>query len=521
VDRNLNKPQSALKKTLLFPILVSLLSVVSMPLFAGSGLPSSGPGISPTPFSNRAEIYQEITRVKLRGAHDPASSSRTCARLARLYLQAREPKKAISLLRYGLIIDSSRASSFHRKIGDIYQEMGEDKTAAEEYELADRSRPPSARIRARRQLEAWKEERREDLILQQYLFFFWTGPRLRHLYLGKIARLLMRQGKEEEARHYFYRLIEYYRDRIKEKPERALDYYLRLAGIYEEMREIEAAEREYDRAVEIEGEEGWHALLKEADFYRSRDKWEKAVTLYQEAETRKGVDLISLRLKIAGLLKEQGKTGAALDWMEKAAAAAGEEGAGVRLKIARYLAREERLEEALDAYREVFPLLDLPSRAGIMERIGKILSDLGREEEAAEAYLKAIDLWRENLGAQSPGSALLERLADLAGKAGQTEMVTGYYEELIEVYRNEMLKNPGKAAYYHRKLGRLCRDLERYAEAAAHYRSWSLIKPEDPDPNFRLYRLYRNQLDNKEIADYYYARYRKLRDKEKRLRRND
>ena len=211
------------------------------------------------------------------------------------------------------------------------------------------------------------------------------------IYLSKIARLLMRQGKEEEARHYFYRLIEYYRDRIKEKPERAPDYYLRLAGIYEEMREMEAAEREYDRAVEIEGKEGWYALLKEADFYRSRGEWKKAVALYREAETRKGGDLTSLRLKIAGLFKEQGKTGAALDWMEKAAAAAGEEGAGVRLRIARYLAREERLEEALTAYWEVFPLLDLPSRARTMERIGKILSDLGREEEAAEAYLKAID----------------------------------------------------------------------------------------------------------------------------------
>lgn len=454
-------------------------------------------------------------REKLRVAHDPDTASSSRSRLARLYLQAGEPEKAIYLYRYGIIVEPDRSSRYHREIGDIYKGMERDDLAAVEYELAETTRRPGNESRVRKQLETWEEEGQDELILQQYLFLLWTRPGSRDLYLHKVARLLMSRGKKDEALRYYRWLVENHRERVRESPDRAFDYSLRIAKLYKEMGEMEAAEREYDQAVKIEGEEGGEALIKKAAFHDSQGGRAIALALYRKAETRKEVDLVAIRLKIAGLLEEEGDVAGALSWMEKAGAAGGEDGARGRLKIARYLLRHDRPEKALAAYREVLPELSLKDQARSMERMGKILADLGRDEEATNAYLAAIDLWREAIGPEAPGPTLLERLADLAKKAARPEIAGEYYEKLIVAYRARLNEEPARAEYYHRKLGDLYRALERYTEAAAHYRTWSRIKPEDPGPHYRLYRLYRDYFDNKEIADYYRARYRELREREK------
>lgn len=450
-------------------------------------------------------------------AHDPGSASMYRSRLASLYLKAEKPEKAVTLYRYGIIVEPTRAYNYHRRIGDIYTRIGREDLARLEYELAETKRKPGDRERLNKQIEEWEEEGRSDLLLQQYLFLLWTERESSNVYIRKIARILMERGEKEEADIYYRRLIEYYHKRSEARPERNLDYTHWIADIYEDMGEIASAEREYDRAIEIEGDSGGQALMGKAAFLSSRGETDRALELYQRAEMREGVDLVRLRLKIADLLKDKGDLLGSLLWMEKAAAIGDEESAGIRLDIARYHARHNQPEEALAVYREALKVLDLKQRAKVMEKIGRILIGLDRKEEGACAYMDAIDLWRKYLGEEIADESLLERLAELAEKAGEPEAAGKYYDELLIVYRDRMEEAPERSAYYHRKLGDLYRHLERYNEAAAHYRIWSRIKPSDPDPHSRLYRLYRDYFEDRDTANAYRAHYRELRDGRKAI----
>ncbi|MFH1039536.1 MAG: tetratricopeptide repeat protein [PVC group bacterium] len=472
------------------------------------------PNASPTPA--RADIYREIGRLKMEMARRPGASASARAKLVRLYLQAGDPERAVSLYRYALIIEPDRAPAYHRKIGDIYRELGRGEEAEREYQLAETSERPDPSLRARGQLREWEETGRDDLLLQQYRFLFWTQSGSRIPYLRRIARILSRQGEEAEARRYYDWMVRSFRRLIEERPARALDYTLRIADLYEEMGDGTAAEREYAGAVVIEGAEGATALTRQADFYRSQGKPERALSLYREAEKKKGADPVSVWLKIAAILEDRGETGPALDWLEKAAAAGeGKEGAVIRLKVARHLARHEEPERALEAYRSALPHLSPARRAGVMEEIGDILADRGREAEAAEAYLKAMALWEEDREGKDPGLRILERLSRLAGKAGRAELSEEYSQKLIEAYRRELGADPVRAPYYHRALAALYSRRGQHREASAHYRAWSSLAPEDPYPPYRLYRLYRDHFSDPETADRYYARYRELRKKER------
>ena len=505
-----------LKNIFNLSLVLFLLAVIPALLFTvpSSAAPTPSLSLSPPPVaSDRAEIRREITRVKLMMSHNPGSAASYRSRLAGLYLQAGEPEKAITLYRYGIIVESTRASNYHRKIGDIYTRMGREALARIEYDLAASRRKSGSGRRLNRQIREWEEEGRDDLLLQHYLFLLWTKKESRNVYIRKIALLLEDHGDKTKADHYYRWLINNYRQQAAEKPERTLDYIYWIADIYEGVGDIASAEEEYDRAIQIEGESGGRALMKKAAFLSTLEETDRALELYQRAEMREGVDLVRLRLKVADLLEDKGDIPGSLLWMEKAAAVGDEESAGIKLDIARFHAWNDQPEEALAVYRETLGVLDLRQQAKVMEKIGRVLTDLDRNEEGARAYKKAHDLWREDLGKEPADESLLERLAELAERAGESEKSGEYYDELLVVYRDRMEAEPERSTYYHRKLGDLYRLLERYDEAAAHYRLWSRIEPSDPDPHYRLYRLYRDYFEEREIANTYRSRYRELRKK--------
>lgn len=468
-------------------------------------------GSSPVP--DRLRLQREILDLKIRAAREPRSAASVREQLARVYLQAGEPEKAVSLYRLAIVFDRPRAATYHRRIARIYRDQGRSEEAEGELELAAAAEPETASARRRRQLAAWEEEGRDDLLLQQYRFLYWTQGGSREQYLRKIARLLQRRGEVEESRRYYRLLITNYQRRIVERPDLAVSYHLRIAGIHEEMEDADAAAEEYRRAVEIEGAEGGRALIAQAEFCRSRGETERAIDLYRAAQTRPGVDPASIQLRIAALLEREGDEEAARSELQRAVQMEDGERGDIRIRLARYFERQGELEAALAEYRSSLPVLDPDRRTRAWERIGGILSRLDREEEAARAYREALRLWEEERGEESPSVDFLEKALGLAEKGGLEERAEEYSLQLAETYRLLLDRDPGRAAYYHRELGDILQRRELFHQAAAHYRTWSGLDPADPAPHFRLYRLYRDHLVDPRQADLHLERYRELRGK--------
>ena len=258
------------------------------------------------------------------------------------------------------------------------------------------------------------------------------------------------------------------------------------------MGDPEAAAGEFRRAVEVEGEAGVRALIAEADYYRSRGEAERAIGLYREALTRPGVNQASLQFRIAALLEREGEEESAFLELQKAAEL--EEGGGeeARTRIARLYERSGDLEAALAEYRSLLGDLEPLRRARTWERIGSLLSRLDREEEAAAAYGEALRLRIGELGEEIPDALFLERALSLAERGGLGEQAEEYSRQLADTYRDLLDRDPGRADYYHRKLGDILLRREDFHQAAAHYRAWSGLAPNDPAPHYRLYRIYRD-----------------------------
>ncbi len=487
-----------------------LLSLLTPPCSPGAEDPTP----APSPVLNRLRRQREILDLKIRAARDPAAADSVRDQLARIYLETGEPEKAVTLYRHAIIFDPSRAAAYHREIARIYRDQGRNEEAEEESRRSAAAAPETEAARRRRQLAAWEEEGRDDLLLQQYRFLYWTRAGSGDQYLKNIARLLDGRGEEEEAERYYRLLIADYLQRIEERPASAVSYHLRIAGIYREMGDPAAAAEEYRRAVEVEGESGGRALIAEADFYRSRGEPERALGLYREALARPGVDPASLQFRIAALLEREGEEEAAFLELQKAAEL--EEGGGeeARTRIARLYERSGDLEAALAEYRSLLGDLEPLRRARTWERIGGLLSRLDREEEAARAYGEALRLRAGEPEEESPDALFLERALNLAEKAGLGERAEEYSRQLAETYRVLLDRDPGRAAYYHRKLGDILRRREDFHQAAAHYRTWSGLAPSDPYPHYRLYRLYRDHLENPRRAELHLERYRALRSRQ-------
>ncbi len=465
----------------------------------------------PTPVRDRLRVHREILDLKIRAAREPRSADSVRERLVRIYLETGEPEKAVALYRQAIIFDRPRASVYHRRIARIYRDLGRNREAEEEFQKAEAAAPETEAARLRRQLAAWEEEGRDDLLLQQYRFLYWTRNRTGDQYLGRIARMLSGRGEEEESSRYYRRQIADYRRRIEERPTLAVNYHLRIAGIYEEMGEEEAAGEEYRRAVEIEGEAGGRALVSQGDNYRSRGDYGRALALYREAASRPGIDPVSIRFRIASLLERKGEVEEALAELRLAEELDDDEAGSARFRIARFLERRGELEAAREEYRSLLPGLDPGRRAGVWERIASLSARLEQEDLAAQAYREALRCREEELGEDIPTAAFLERAVGLAERGGREEEAEEYSRMLMETYRVLLDRDPGRAGYYHRRLGDALRRRGEFQQAAAHYRTWSGLAPEDPAPHYRLYRLYRDHLDNPRGSERHRERYRELR----------
>lgn len=495
--------------------LLILLCLLSPPLFAAETVLAPAPG--PTPIFNRFRRQREILDLKIRAARQGDSPS-VRDQLAGIYLETGQAEKAITLYRHAIIFDPPRAASYHRKIARIYRDLGKSDEAEVELQRAQGATVESEYVRRRRQLASWEEEGKDDLLLQQYRFLYWTQSGLSEQYLRNIARLLARRGEAEEASRYYRLMINDYRKRIDQKPKSAVSSHLRIAAIYAEMEDWEAAAEEYRRAVEREGESGGRALIAEADFYRSRGQAERAQKLYREAQTQPGVDQTSLQLRIAALLEREGMEESALAELRKAAELEDGSGVDIRIRTARHFERHNDPEAALAEYHSILPDLEPLPRSRLWERIGGILSRLGRAEEATRAYQEALKLRESDQEVEGASADFLERALALAEKSGLEDQAADYSRRLTETYRLLLDQDPGRAAYYHRKLGDILRNRGNYRQAAAHYRTWSGLAPADSSPYYRLYRLYRDHLDNPRQAELYLNRYRELRNAESKSR---
>lgn len=463
--------------------------------------------------TDRAELRRAVQTEKLKAARDPERASSARKKLARLYLQAGEYEKAIHEYRFEMIVNPDKASSYRRKIAEIYELMGEPELARVEYELADLTRPESDSRRYRQRLDKWEEEENYGPLLQEYRFLLQTDPASRPKYLKKIARLFALIGDEENSRDFWQQLIELYREQIEGNSDRAFDYHLRIADIYREMGEVAAAVREYARAKEAAPKMEALVLIEEADLYREKGESEKAWELYLRAEGLEGADLISLRTEMARFLGRQGRSEEAIAYLEKAAAAGEKEGARARLKLARLLVREGKTEEALAAYREAMPDLGEGYQSRIWEQMGNILEELSRPEEARQAYQKSITALKAELGDYVPGERQLQHLAELEEKSGRPEEALKYYRELLVVLSDRRGEEPREADRYYRKLEEVYRKMARYEDAAELCREWIRREPDNPSPYSLLSRLYRDYLEDEDLAGAWREKSRSLRKK--------
>ena len=111
-----------------------------------------------------------------------------------------------------------------------------------------------------------------------------------------------------------------------------------------------------------------------------------------------------------------------------------------KLKLGSVRFLQRRNEEALAAYteaRERFTDLDEPGTvASVWFRTGKVLQEVGRPEEAEDAYRKSL--------------AISVRLGDLAGQAGTLGQLGNFYDDVLD--------RPEDAVGFYRQSG------EKYAE---------------------------------------------------------
>jgi len=466
--------------------------------------------------ADRTELRRAIQEEKLKAAREPTRASTSRNKLARLYLKAGEYEKAINEYRFEMILNPDRASSYRRKIAEIYELMGETERARVEYELADLTRPESDSRRYRERLEKWEDEENYGPLIQEYRFLLQTDPDSSSKYLKKIARLFAASGDKENSRLFWRRLIELYREVIEEKPARAFEYHLRIADIYREMEDPEKALAEYGRAGKADPEQSARALIEEADLRRDMGEAKKAWESYLQAEKEvEGEDLVSLRTEMARFLEREESREEAIAYLEKAAGGGGRAGARANLKLARLLEREGRSEEALTSFRKALGELGQDYRSRIWEDMGDILLELGRSEEARQAYRNASDALKTRIGSYAPDEGELRKLAELEEKAGSPEEAFKYYRELLVVLSDLIEEKPDEADRYFREMEEVYRKMEKYDEAAELCRQWIRRQGENPTPYRLLSYLYRDHLDDEKLADAYREKSRALREKQR------
>jgi len=132
-----------------------------------------------------------------------------------------------------------------------------------------------------------------------------------------------------------------------------------------------------------------------------------------------------------------------------------------RTNLGRYLLRNGRVEEAVEAYEQVFPLKPDAYRAHIA--LARALLKLGRDDEA-EAHLKAA------LAVRPGHYTAHQALARLLWERGDREGAKRHYEAMIRL----VPRSPAG----HFLMGRALENEGRHREALAHYRDALAVAPD-------------------------------------------
>jgi tetratricopeptide (TPR) repeat protein len=186
-----------------------------------------------------------------------------------------------------------------------------------------------------------------------------------------------------------------------------------------------------------------------------------AERLYGEALARNASDAAAHQ-GLGVLRFEQGRKVEAVELLGAAARLA-PDNAGIRRNHAAALAVCERFAQAADEYRAA---LRIEPAAADWGRLGSVLAELDRNEEAIAAYETAL----AKLPAEAADRpALYRRLGRVQRDAGQTEAAIGSWQAALALA-------PGHAGV-HFNLGNALKSLGRHAEAEAAYRRALAIEP--------------------------------------------
>jgi len=187
-----------------------------------------------------------------------------------------------------------------------------------------------------------------------------------------------------------------------------------------------------------------------------------AERLYGEALAQNASDAAALQ-GLGVLRFEQGRKVEAVELLGAAARLA-PDNAGIRRNLAAALAVCERFAQAADEYRAA---LRIEPAAADWGRLGSVLAELGRNEEAIAAYETAL----AKIPAEAADRpALYRRLGRVQRNAGRTEAAIGSWQAALALA-------PGHAGI-HFNLGNALKSLGRHAEAEAAYRGALAIEPE-------------------------------------------
>ena len=120
-----------------------------------------------------------------------------------------------------------------------------------------------------------------------------------------------------------------------------------------------------------------------------------------------------------------------------------------------------RLDEAADAYRRALALD--PAYAGARYNLATLLQERGRGEEARREFEETLKHWPDR--------------PDLLNNLGATLLELGRFTEAVARFEQALARDPGHAEARN-NLGKGCQELGRMAEAVEHYRLALALRPD-------------------------------------------
>ena len=480
--------------------------------FAVSAATTPSPRATPSPgafFYEQARVKEKILQEKLRNAREARYSASSVNRLARLYIHAGAPEKALAEYRYALVLSPAKASYYHRKMANLLQEMGRGEEAARHRELADLTRRTSPRDLYRQRLADWEREGRYDLLIQEYRYLLRREPQRAASHLRKLSSLAEASGDQAQAEGYLRRLVDHYLALIEDSPDREKSFRSRLVRVHLDLGEYERALAQYDRIDELDESSRVETELGRAKAYLEMGDEGKAVEVLRRLDEALAPGDISARRRLARAFSDLGRVETALKIEQRLAGQPG--GENLALLLVGKLSRAGEFPAALEYSERALSFAEGSSLIRLLEERGEILHSLGRREEAVHSWRRALSL-REKAGvAADPSGRIWADLAELAARARLPGKAREYRQNLISAQLELASRSRARAPGIYRRLGNRFREEKDFEQARNIYLLWSQEFPGDPGPLYRLYLLHKRDLKDSERARDFLDRYRKVR----------